>query len=481
MSFDWQAFLIEFGSNPFAAFWWIFSHGGVIIVYFFFVYWVFRGWYFWNTERYKHHRRRRFVTLAVDVPKENIQSMKAVENIFKQIYGAVERPEWEKMWWHGWTQEPFSFEIASHEGYIQFYIKTVDFYRDLVEASIYAQYPDAVITPVEDYSEKFNTKMFDRGEYDMFGSEMVTIRKGLQTVGPFKTYPYLEHVLTAKFVDPLGGLLEAMSQLGPGEHIWFQILAVPEFSKHWQEEGQKFIDTIAHIKKGSKKSILDTISDLPVKALETVNTVVFGGEVGPTKPPKEEPPSWTLYLTEPQKELIVLIDKKISQFGFRCKVRFIYLAKKEVFNPEKGRRTMEGAFYQFKGFNYFVRGHKTQTKLEGPLRFFFKKSRLAWRKRKLLRAYKSLDPERGERKEGQIFCTEELATIYHFPGIDIRAPFVKKAETKRIEPPHQLRFEPEEAPTEEEVIVKRGKSIMTEQQVPVDQLRGEPPVNLPIE
>ena len=40
-----------------------------------------------------------------------------------------------------------------------------------------------------------------------------------------------------------------------------------------------------------------------------------------------------------------------------------------------------------------------------------------------------------------MLCTEELATLYHFPTITVKAPLIKKAEAKRAEPPTALPVE----------------------------------------
>ena len=42
---------------------------------------------------------------------------------------------------------------------------------------------------------------------------------------------------------------------------------------------------------------------------------------------------------------------------------------------------------------------------------------------------------------GKILNTEELATVYHFPVMTVKTPFVKRTESKKSEPPVSLPIE----------------------------------------
>ena len=90
-------------------------------------------------EKNTHHWK--FTLLAIDIPQENVQTPKAVEQMFSHIAGAFEHPDLRGKFREGYKQKWFSFEIISLEGYIQYIIRTEAEYRDLVEAAIFAQYP----------------------------------------------------------------------------------------------------------------------------------------------------------------------------------------------------------------------------------------------------------------------------------------------------------------------------------------------------
>src|SRR3989338_10286705 len=83
-----------------------------------------------------------WVLLAIDIPPLNVQTPKAVEQLFAHLAGAFNSPNLAERFRHGYKQRWFSFEIISIEGYIQFLVRTERAFQDLVEAAIYAQYPE---------------------------------------------------------------------------------------------------------------------------------------------------------------------------------------------------------------------------------------------------------------------------------------------------------------------------------------------------
>jgi hypothetical protein len=216
---DLEGLLLRMGENPVQAMWFFVVHGGWIVFLWFFG-WVAREMFLnWRQHLYAHHRQ--WILLAIDVPKATEQTVKAVENMFAHMAGIHNPPHFLEKWWDGYTQDTITCEIVSIEGHIQFLIRTVRKMRDLVEASVYAQYPDAEITEVADYTLNVPMQYPDE-HYDLFGMEMYPV-PGRSDVYPIKTYMDFEHQLTGEFKDPLAVLLEAFARLGPGEQAWYQI------------------------------------------------------------------------------------------------------------------------------------------------------------------------------------------------------------------------------------------------------------------
>ncbi|MFH1781847.1 MAG: hypothetical protein ABH835_04515, partial [Patescibacteria group bacterium] len=214
-------------------------------------------------------------------------------------------------------------------------------------------------------------------------------------------------------------------------------------------------DKLYGVSYASKKNALDVMTDAPIKALEIAGDQVFGSLTGDAAKDSSVVDK-SLFLVEPERDLVKGIDAKVSQIVHKAKIRFIYIARKEQYQEFKGRRAVLGALFQYNGPNFLQQGRITTTNLQNyPFyggEYIFPKYRMKRRRIKILRAYKSRDWQRGE-NFGHVFGVDELASLYHFPILEVRAPFVTKAETKRVEPPHQLETEPLEQnilPTEEE-------------------------------
>jgi len=442
MGLTFRDVIMMYGDNPLTTFIFIMKHGGLFIVYPFFVKGLLDGWLEWTREKVKHHRK--YVLLSVNVPKENEQSMKAVEQIYAQIYGTFRKPTWGEKYWGGWTQPLINFEIESDGGYIQFYIRCLDKHQDVVETAIYAQYPDAEISLIpkeRDYTNKLNVKMIEDKDYDLYGAEIILEKPEVYCIRHWRGW---EHSLPGKFIDPMGATLEIMSRMQPGEHLWFQMMTEPEDLTHLNHECQKMIDKFTGDVAHAKPNIIDHILDFPLKFLDAIGTAIFSsGEEGAVH--KKEEMTKRIFLVEWEREAVTELDMKRSRWPFLSKIRFIYFAKKDIFNEEKGRRGFMGAMQQFKFLNNFIEGKYTKVDLKDTYWFdhyhqFWKKTRQFWRKRSLIWNYKAQDMERGE-TEGFALSCEELTSLYHFPQIDVRAPFVKKAESRRVEPPTQLDFQ----------------------------------------
>lgn len=424
--------------SPLAIMWRLFADGGWIVILWVFLWGSWEIWVNWRQNLYE--AKRRWIFLAVDIPKaildEPGQSPLAVENIFSHLDGAhASDTLWEK-YWQGKTQDWFSLEIVSIEGYIQFVIRTRDKFRDLVEAAIYAQYPDAEITEVVDYT-KSAPKKFPDPEWELFGTEWINVKPDAY---PLRTYHDFEDPATKEFKDPLAAMLETMSRMGKGEQIWFQILITPISQKEWIKKGEQLVKKLIGVKVEQKKTWVDRIVDLPVKVADTALGQIIGGEEEVVKKKEEKKDvSLMLYLSPGTKNLVEAIEDKISKIGLQTKIRMIYLAKKEVFKKARAAHPMVGVVKQFNTLD--GQSLKPEYKKVGTAaHYILVKERLKWKKNKIMRAYRGRSTSRGLGK-GFILNIEELATMWHFPAFWIKAPPVKTVESKRGVPPINLPFE----------------------------------------
>jgi len=410
-------------SSPFAFAWWFFVTIGWIYPVFLFMYALILFWQLYLRNKYREGRS--YILLAIDVPKNSEQGPKAVENIFNQLAGAQQSVGRYEKWWTGEIPESFSFEVVSINGYIQFIIHLEAKYRDLVEAIIYAQYPDAEIMEVEDYTQDYKIR-FPNEKYEMWGSELKLAKKQYY---PIRTYPEFEHMVEG-YKDSMAGMLEALSRIGEGEQIWVQLVVTPTGGE-WIEGAASLIKKLTGGKVEHKKDVFDYIYETPLKIINEV----ISPAATETKSDKAEPPNLMQYLTPGQKDQIAAIEKKIAKTGFYTRIRVIYLAEKDKFKKPIPKIVI-GAFKQFNTLD--LNAFKVDAKSKTSGLVWFAKRRVIARKNKIIYRFRNRGHYLEPSNYGQILNSEELASLYHFPTLVVKTPAVKKSEAKKAEPPIAL-------------------------------------------
>ncbi len=383
--------------------------------------------------RGKWGAQNKYIFLAIDIPRGNVQSPQAVENLFTYLGGAHGTQNFWDTWFAGEYQLSFSFEIVSLEGYTQFIIRTPSQYRNLVEAAVYSQYPDAEIVEVDDYCEGFPRKFPDQ-EYDIWGTEFILSSHYMY---PIRTYRDFEHKLGPEeitFKDPMAELMELYSSLRKGENIWFQIIVIPtDFA--WVNDGKEEIDKILGRKTG-KVSMANKIIDFILKAVEYVSEAIYQiwGDIEDKK--ADEKKVSMMELTPRQKRKIEGLDKKASKLGFLCKLRMVYIAKKEVMNKPKASSGFVGFIKQFTDLD--LNGFKPDMKKTATKAIYFNKTKeLIRKKNNLINNY--IDRNDWAGITPFLLNIEELATLWHFPIEAIsNAPLVQKTTAKKYKPPANL-------------------------------------------
>ena len=424
-------------TGPFEAAILLFINGGWVVAFIIFYPSFKKAWVDWRQEVY-HIKNRKFILLAIDIPKDNEQSPKAVENIFTHLHGALPgRNNKYEDWWLGKTPDYFSFEIVSIEGYVQFLVYTQEEYRDMVESAFYAHYPDAEITQVEDYVDgpngEFKDLKFPDDKYNLLGTEFVLQK---HFAYPIRLFQDFEHSLSQEYKDPMAAILENMNKIGPNEHMWIQIVATPEYDEDWQPYALAKAMAIAGKKVDVPSGKIDSFFSKTLSGLDNAAAGIL-----PFYPKTEEksetdlPASLMLHLTPAEQAQVEGIQLKADKVGFWCKMRFIYISPKETFSKARSLAPIGGAIKQFSSFNKNgLRTHK-YTKTWG-LDYLYVDERENRRKNNILPAYKSRARSAGS--GGMILNVEELANLYHFPTIYVKAPLVSRTDAKRGSPPPSL-------------------------------------------
>ncbi|KAA0206900.1 hypothetical protein EDM68_01055 [Candidatus Uhrbacteria bacterium] len=437
-NFDVDAFLDLAGGDPFTAMAYLTINGGWIIFVWAFLWMLVYGWLEWRQNLFIASQEWMLLRIAVPKASEyNQQTPRAVENIMANLAGAHSPSSWKEKWIDGKLQMPLSLEIASIEGQVSYYIYCLRQMRDLVEAAIYAVYPDADIDEVEDYARAVPGK-YPNDEWDLWGTEMTNVAPDPY---PLKSYPEFEDKVTGEFKDPVANLLEVFARLGSGEQAWYQIVILPTDQKDFRQRAEKLINKIKGIKEVKKKTVLDEVLDLPLATAKTFADVALGTPSAPAKKKDDAKEAFPrmMALSPGERYVLEAIERKAGKIGFETKVRFIYVGKKAKMSKPKVVNAFIGAIKQTNTFN--MQALKPETKrvgVSGTL-WWFKDRRNNVRKNKLMMAYRKRHAVMGLNR--YFLCSEELATLWHFPILmQVKAPQLRRTEAKKAEPPANIPF-----------------------------------------
>lgn len=387
-----------------------------------FIYWApfVLGFIFWKLWRIflekKYLSGINWVMLEVKLPKDIRRSPLAMELLLQSLYQTSSGP-WTDKLFKGRVQDWFSLEIVSIEGSIHFFIRANVIFKNFIESQIYAQYPNAEVFEVSDYAKNIKYDD-DSSTWQPFGIEYGL--KGEDYL-PIATYMDFgldkEGIKDEERVDPLTTMLEFFGTCKKDEQIWLQIgvkvsgkrFHTPGtwFGKHdWVKEGEMAVKKInqAYIDKGGEAS--------------------------------------DLRMTEADKNKVKAINRNTSKIGFDVVIRSFYWcrdcnSKNKKFDVSK-IKGLVGLFRPFQFGSYNLISVAGVTDFDYPWQDI-NNIRRQGMKRRLFNAYKRRSffylPYR---KKPFVLNSEELATIYHFPGMVVETPTFGRIESRKGEPPTNL-------------------------------------------
>lgn len=438
--------------NPILMMWFIFQNGGWLAVVITFVIGFKYVWKDFIDRRYiNKHYTGHYVLLAIDVPKDSEQTPKAAEQMFAHFNGISKQPIFPEKWGlpfteffsYGFVPPSMSVEIVSLGGYVQFFVRCLIIHREIIESAIYAQYPDAEITEVEDYVDLMpKPSELPHEEWDCWSAQIQLFQPDCY---PIRTYPMFEHSMSQKLIDPMASLLEIMNRISPDEQIWLQwVLQQEDFPSVWREKAKQIVHKLIGKKGAAKASPFEIPLQVAKGVRESLTASLLPITHEQEKFKRDEPPTLMLHLSPGERDTVTQIQMKLTKIAFKAKGRFIYWGKTtpgpdgiKPYSKARGVNGVNGALRQFalQDCNFFTFNAKTKTSDIVVL----KEQRLHWRKQRNLANYRFRSIWRG--RKPMYLNIEELATIFHFPTIDVKAGQVQKTETKRSGAPATLPFE----------------------------------------
>ncbi len=385
-------------------------------------------WDFWLL--YLHIRFVKAISwklLEIQIPKNVLKTPKAMEQIFAAAhapysYGILPFDKY----WKGKEELWMSFELVAHAGESHFYLRLPKDFQHMMESAIYAQYPEAEVSEVEDYLKDF-PEILPNAEIDLSGFEEMLRHENYL---PIRTYLSFEDPTEERRLDTIAPIMELMSKLKDDEQLWYQLVVRPT-GEDFKREGEKKVNQILGIEsKDKKKGILAEFFGLGVTLGEVVRAPFEHPDMEVKK--KDEAPRMMRFIVTPgEKDMTEAIQEKISKIAFEATPRFMFLTKQG--NPDPGvMSALHGFVRQFNTQNLnSLKPNGEKTTAAYAVRGMFKQTRIHWRKRMMYESYRNISPSAKK----SILNIEELATIFHFPIAAVSTTELEKISSRKGSPP----------------------------------------------
>ena len=381
-------------------------------------------WIVWhNYTRFRNiSDHSQWVLLEVILPKEIFRSPRSME----VVVGALNQ-KYAGNWWEqissGTLRTWFSLEMVSLEGHTHFYIRTLRIFKHLIESQIYGQYGDVEIREVPDYVPLIK---FGREEaWQLWGAQ-----EALTMPDPYPIRTYLDYGLDNESLkeetktDPISPVIEYLSSLGPGEYAGIQIMVqaakdrfhVPGFWRKkdsWKDEGNRLI-----------KKLMDKKGEKPTKTKDGQVKIELG----------------QLKLSPGEQDVVKAVERSISKTGFDRGIRLLYSAPKANFSLAS-TLALRNLFQQYNTLNLNGFKHEITTTTDSVFRNWLGLKK-GWEKRAQTYMFDAYRLRSYFYPPYQykpfVLNTEELATIFHFPGGVITTGGLPRIESKKAEAPPNL-------------------------------------------
>lgn len=356
------------------------------------------------------------VLLEVRLPRNIEKSPVAMEQVISGLYDAGVGNLGD-VYIKGRVRDWFSLEIVSLGGQVKFYIWAFAKWKNVIESRIYAHYPNVEIHEVPDYAKEV---VFDKDLISVWGAGTGLVKS---EAFPIKTYIDYELDKPGKeqeeIVDPIVSVLEYLGSLKPNEQAWIQILIR------------------AHRKEGLLDGRLIPKGDWTEGAKGEIKKIIEKEAFVKSK--EEKGPSLS-NLTDAQDKIVNAIERKLSKLPYDTMMRMVYTAPK---NDYDGKRIggILGSFRSFGSQNMNGIKPSWSTGIDYPWRDFRDKKKNE-NQEVILEAYKSRSffnpPYKNLGGNSYVLSTEELATLFHFPGATASTPTLTRVPSKKAEAPANL-------------------------------------------
>jgi len=337
--------------------------------------------------------RENRVCLKIAVPRNNDKTPLAAEQLFASLHGLYKES----------SEVPLlSLELAANSrAGVQFFIMVNKGIVSFIKGQLYAQYPTAEITIVDDYMD--SAVNWDAA-VQVSAGEIVLER---EHIFPLKTFKDFD-------VDPLSGITGAIGELSGDEEAWVQLVVRP-YPNIWQKVAQKYISTLRAEGNnifeagGFWKGFWGMING-------AIRYFVESFTYDPTKPQQQI--KVTSVRLEPfQEEEIKKVEAKAEKQGFQVVIRILAKSSDSV----RAVQLFEGIAASFR---QYATAHLNAFSLN-----IAKQPALVFQH--FQERYLAL-------KHEEILNIEELASLYHLPNTTGGATSLFVTTAGKLPPPPDL-------------------------------------------
>jgi len=376
----------------------------------------------WNVWLYyirmKFLVNQEYVLLEIKLPNEIKKTPLAMELFLNALYQTIGEGTFIHRYIKGSSRPTFSLEMVSLEGNVKFFIWTRKFWKNLVEAQIYAQYPDIEVSEISDYTKfvKYSPETLS-----LWGCEYKLKKKDFYPIKTYIDYRLeTEGIKDEEKTDPLSPIIEFLGAVEKGQQVWFQILVRAHKKDRikklkWKERIKKMEFSK---KEGWRAQGQAEVQDLVKKVLVD----------------ESDPSKGYRIMTKGELAVVSAVERSISKLSFDCNIRAIYLAEPDKFDAINIMGLL-GAFKQFNSWDLNQFGLSGATSFDYPWQDY-KNMRSNRLKRIIFNSFKRRAFSRIN--SPFVLNTEELATIYHFPGGVVQTPTFSRLMAKKAESPSNL-------------------------------------------
>lgn len=400
---------------------------------------------FLNFQQKRRFRQQKNILLQIRVSRLNEKLPICAEQLFAILHGTFHKLSfWQKI--QGFTLENFSLEIANVQNQIRFFIWTPAHLQTLVENQIYAQYPDIEIEVVPDYLTA--------------GENPITLRKNLHHIAcaeltladsfiyPIKRHAQFEDKIKRTAVDPISSITAALSKLpNPNDLAAIQIVIRP-LSDKWRIKATKCARMIGKniffgIERLQKfyayafltRALWPRLVFFPLYFIFFFQGLFAGSKkrisLGSENSAAEDVLEANVSRQHERESESDAIMDKVVKLLFDCSLRTLFFSEQATrIESQTKIRELTGSFKQFNQPN--LNGFEVASSNNPALNQHFFKRTL---------------------KNPFILNTEELATVWHLPTIEVKTPNILWVNSKKLESPTNLPI-----PTTDSKLTTLGKT-----------------------